>query len=446
VGALIDIEDVALASPRPSALAGGHLDRPGRGQRVEARAIEVMGWAIGSGQPVVAVELWCDGRLARRAPTTLARPDLEAVFPDVPEAGSAGFRAAVSAFGGDALMEIEVRAVLADQRRVPLARIIGRRLWREGSVADSPVVSVVIPCYRQAHYLPDAIESVLAQTYPHLEIVVVDDGSQDNTSEVAGAYPGVRVVRQDNRGLGAARNTGLRSTRGEFLVFLDADDRLLPEAVETGLEAFHRHPEAGFVWGGRVLIGRSGERLPAPTAPPVDGDPYLALLCECVIWAGSAVMYRRALFEELVGFDTSLIAAQDYDLYLRAARDFPIHCHGALVAEYRRHGANMTLRPELLLESEIEVLRRQRAHVWRDPGRRRALREGLRRARAKHGAAAATQLADDLRRRRWAKAGRQARMLARYHPAGIVSAGAAVAKRAASSLGGPRPRGSDAGP
>ena len=105
----------------------------------------------------------------------------------------------------------------------------------EGERAGAALVSVVIPCYNQAHFLGEAIESVLAQTYPHREIVVVDDGSPDNTREVASRYPGVRYVRQENQGLAAARNTGLRHSSGSYLVFLDADDRLLPEALEVGL-------------------------------------------------------------------------------------------------------------------------------------------------------------------------------------------------------------------
>jgi glycosyltransferase involved in cell wall biosynthesis len=427
VGALIDIESVTLASPRPNGLAGAHIDGPRPGERVEAHAIEVRGWALGGERPAVAVELWCEGRLARRVPLTLARQDLVKVFPDIPWAGAAGFRTTVAGLGRDPAMEIELRAVLGDQRRVPLARIVGRRRWREGPDADAPLVSVVIPCYGQAHYLGEAIESVLAQTYPHLEIVVVDDGSPDNTSEVAGAYPGVRVVRQENGGLAAARNTGLRSSSGAYLVFLDSDDRLLPEALEIGLQAFARHPEAALVWGGRALIGPGGERLAGASAPALRGSPYRALLRECVIWVPAAVMYRRALFEELGGFDPTVSASADYDLYLRATRDFPAHQHGELVAEYRRHGANMTLRPEVILRSELEVLRRQRRHVRRDPDGRRALREGLRRARAKHAPGVSEQLAERLLEGRWADARQLAALLARHHPSGLPAAGARLA-------------------
>src|SRR5215217_7762241 len=101
----------------------------------------------------------------------------------------------------------------------------------ERDEAKVPLVTVVIPCYNQAHFLKEAIESVLKQSYAHYEIVVVDDGSTDETSEVASSYEGVRLIRQENRGLAEARNTGIKHSEGDFLVFLDADDRLLPEAL-----------------------------------------------------------------------------------------------------------------------------------------------------------------------------------------------------------------------
>src|SRR4051794_37688274 len=112
--------------------------------------------------------------------------------------------------------------------------------------SPAPLVSVIIPCYNQAHYLGEAIESVINQTYPHFEIIVVDDGSTDNTSEVAGGFKEVRCIRQQNQGLSAARNTGLRESSGAFLVFLDSDDRLLPEAIETGLKYLLDRPECAF--------------------------------------------------------------------------------------------------------------------------------------------------------------------------------------------------------
>src|SRR5918997_500688 len=114
---------------------------------------------------------------------------------------------------------------------------------KEHGGGEEGLVSVVIPCYNQAHFLGEAIESVLSQTYPHFEVVVVDDGSTDNTQEVAARYPGVRYIRQENQGLAGARNAGIRRSNGSFLVFLDADDRLLPRALEAGLKALKEHPE-----------------------------------------------------------------------------------------------------------------------------------------------------------------------------------------------------------
>jgi len=112
-----------------------------------------------------------------------------------------------------------------------------------------PIVSVIIPCYNQAHFLSEAIESALAQRNGAMEVVVVDDGSPDNIVEVAGRYPGIVFVRQENRGLAGARNSGFRASKGEYILFLDADDRLMPNAVASHLHCFAAHPQAGFAVG-----------------------------------------------------------------------------------------------------------------------------------------------------------------------------------------------------
>src|SRR5215204_5307150 len=131
----------------------------------------------------------------------------------------------------------------------------GSRDIEKGRRARAPLVSVIIPCYNQAHFLGEAIESVLAQSYPHFEIIVVDDGSTDNTFEVASHYSKVRLIRQENRGVSRARNAGLRESEGSYVVFLDADDRLLPGALDAGLECFEAHPESAFVDGDYRYIG-----------------------------------------------------------------------------------------------------------------------------------------------------------------------------------------------
>jgi glycosyltransferase involved in cell wall biosynthesis len=130
------------------------------------------------------------------------------------------------------------------------------------------LVSVVIPCYNQAHFLSEAIESVASQTYEPTETIVVDDGSTDDTSHVADVH-GVRCVRQENRGLAEARNTGLRASSGDMLLFLDADDLLAPDAIDAGVSASSANrtrplssaglrwsvfPAAGYRRSSRVII------------------------------------------------------------------------------------------------------------------------------------------------------------------------------------------------
>src|SRR5215211_2313466 len=169
-----------------------------------------------------------------------------------------------------------------------------REPWKEQKGAP-PLVSVVIPCYNQAHFLSEAIESVLAQSHPNFEIIVVDDGSTDDTSEIAARYPEVRLVRQENKGLSGARNAGLAHSEGEYVVFLDADDRLLPEALEAHLEHLEAHPECAFVSGPCRRIAADGSPLPTPLRRHIEGDHYLVLLHRCYIWPPAVVMFRRAI-------------------------------------------------------------------------------------------------------------------------------------------------------
>src|SRR4051812_33839695 len=120
------------------------------------------------------------------------------------------------------------------------------------------LVSVIIPCYNQARFLGQAIESVSRQDYPQFEVIVVDDGSTDDTSEVAARYPGVRVIRQKQLGISAARNRGLRESTGSYLVFLDSDDRLLPHALRIGMNYLLDHSECAFVFGIHQKISADG--------------------------------------------------------------------------------------------------------------------------------------------------------------------------------------------
>ena len=241
-----------------------------------------------------------------------------------------------------------------------------------------PLVSIIIPCYNQGRFLSEAIESVLRQTYPHFEIIVVDDGSTDDTSEVAARYPHVRCIRQKNQGQAAARNTGLRESSGSYLVFLDSDDRLLPHALEVGLQCLNDHPECAFVYGQRQVIAFDESTMP-PSQSPAEQDQYLALLKRNHIDMPAMVMHRRATFDSIGGFNTSLRVkgSEDYDLYLRIARSFPVCCHDKVVAEYRKHDASESHNSVKMLKATLTAYRLQRNHVKRNKEYEEAFKRGV---------------------------------------------------------------------
>ena len=278
------------------------------------------------------------------------------------------------------------------------------------------LVSVIIPCYNHAHFLGDAIESVLAQSYPSFEIIVIDDGSPDNTAEVAARYPGVRYVRQANQGLSAARNTGIRESRGEYLVFLDADDRLLPDALRDGLACFRDYPEAAFVSGHHRYINRDGSLRNEYPPSPIGDDPYVALLKRNYIGMHATVMYARAVFDAVGRFDTTLKSCEDYDLYLRIARRFPVHHHHHLAAEYRWHGANMTNNSGRMLKSAMRVLRAQWPYIRDEPGYLHACRVGVRFWRDYFGGLVLARLRKNAGEKQWRPAARNLLTLAGFVP------------------------------
>jgi glycosyltransferase involved in cell wall biosynthesis len=285
------------------------------------------------------------------------------------------------------------------------------------------LVSVVIPCYNQAHFLSEAIESVLCQSYQNFELLVVDDGSKDDTPKVASEYasrdPRVRLIRQENRGLAGARNRGLAESQGEYVVFLDSDDRLQEEALEIGVRELVSHPECVFVSGHYRPIGADGEIYGIPRKVRVEGDHYLALLRDNYISMPASVMYRRWVFEEVGGFDGTVDAAADWDLYLRIARRFPIYHHGEVVADYRWHGSNMTADPALMLRSTVAVLRGQKEYVEGNERYEQAYEEGINLFREHNGMNLAREVRARLRGREPRRALAGALVLARYYPRGL---------------------------
>jgi SAM-dependent methyltransferase len=282
-----------------------------------------------------------------------------------------------------------------------------------------PLVSVIITSYNQTRFLSDAIESVLTQTYSQFEIVVVDDGSTDNALEVVARYPGVRYIRQDNQGLSAARNKGLRESHGAYLVFLDADDRLLPIALETGMGCLQAHPECGFVSGHYSLMASDGSPMRRRQRQCVERNHYQALLRRNYIAMHATVMYRRAIFESVGEFSTSLKACEDYDLYLRIARRVPVYCHDKVVAEYRQHGANMSHNHQLMLKSALSVLQSQRKYIKGHKESEKAYQTGMKFWQTLYGDPLLTEVLRSLAHGEWRQAMRETLAMQQSYPEGV---------------------------
>jgi glycosyltransferase involved in cell wall biosynthesis len=415
---VIEIVDISLTETVPARLRGRNIDT----SKTAGHLVQFWGWVLGRESPAVAVELLNGNNVCRRVRVNIHRPDVAAVYPGVPEAEFSGFKIQMSVLGLTPEIEFLLQAVLKNQSRVPIGVIRARRRWRQDiNDEDRPLVSVVIPCYNQAHFLGEAIESVMAQTYPHFEVVVVDDGATDNTAAVVARYPGVRYFRQENQGLSAARNTGLRHSIGERIVFLDADDRLLPCALEAGLAFFQDHPECAFIYGHSRFMTFDGSWFHWQPRPHVEGDYYLALLQGCPIFATGSVMYRREIFELVGGFDPSLSPAADYDLYYRIARQFPIRCHDQTIAEYRKHGTSMTRSGELMLRYNLAALRSQWKHVKRSSQKKEAYKTGIRFWKQAWGRYVVEQIRAAVAEGEWKQATQGMLSLLRYSPFCLAS-------------------------
>jgi glycosyltransferase involved in cell wall biosynthesis len=245
-------------------------------------------------------------------------------------------------------------------------------------MAPAPLVSIIIPTYNHAHYLGEAIESALAQEGPPAEIIVVDDGSRDHPEQVVSRYPGVRLIRQNNAGLAAARNTGWRHADGRYVVFLDADDRLVVGALASNLHLLEAHPAAGFVYGRYRFIGPDGSPRKQAYFAEVAADPFAAFLRGNIIGMHATVTYRREALERAGGFDAGLRACEDYDLYLRLSRHVSVACHQALIADYRMHGTNMSRNNPFMLHWALTVLGRQKQAARERPAWMTAYLEGVR--------------------------------------------------------------------
>lgn len=199
------------------------------------------------------------------------------------------------------------------------------------------VISVITPTYNRADFLPAAISSVLAQTYEDFELIVVDDGSSDDTRSVIKPFledKRVKYFYQENQGQSFARNYALAQSSGEFIAFLDSDDVWYPDKLEKQLRVFSAHPDSDIVHGDETQINERGKVVSLKNMRRYSGCITPQLLADNSVSITTALVKRRC-FDEMGGFDTSVSVADDYDLWLRFSAKYRFYYEPGIVASYR---------------------------------------------------------------------------------------------------------------
>ena len=219
------------------------------------------------------------------------------------------------------------------------------------------LISIIIPAYNQADYIGEAVQSVINQTYPAWECIIVNDGSTDHTAEEIKKiqHPQLIYVYQENRGLSAARNTGIRNTKGKYLSFLDSDDCFTPDKLSVLMHSIDNNPELALVAGTASLIDQNGKAINRPFSKVLPQD-LRDLLLGNPLHVGS-VLLKRSWQEKIGFFDESLRSYEDWDYWLRLAiAGAKMESVDTPVSYYRFHTAQMTRNQNQMTEASFAVL------------------------------------------------------------------------------------------
>jgi glycosyltransferase involved in cell wall biosynthesis len=227
-------------------------------------------------------------------------------------------------------------------------------------MADNPLVSVLMPAYNARRYLAEAIESVLGQTWRDFELLVIDDGSTDDTAAIAKRYeardPRIRVMTRSNGGIGAALNAGLEAARGELIARMDSDDVCLPERFARQVEFLRQMPDCVLVGSRVMLIDSEGASLFEMEDVPTGHEEIEALLLQAR-WSivHPAVMMRREVVRQIGGYDNDVVPVEDHDLFLRLAEVGRLANLPEVLLRYRKHPMNSV---RVLADRRVKALTR----------------------------------------------------------------------------------------
>jgi glycosyltransferase involved in cell wall biosynthesis len=282
----------------------------------------------------------------------------------------------------------------------------------------SDLTSIIIPCADQAQFLGSAISSALEASARPVEVLVVDHGSSDEAAAVVRAFPEVRYERTGRTGRARARNRGLEASQGEFIVFLDACDRLVPGALDVSLAALQSHPQCEFVSGRGQRMNDRGVPMPTRYEPVVQRDHYRELLRHNYITRSATVLFRRRAVERCGGFDPWLQEALNYGLYLRIARSHPVLDHGRVVAHYR-YKRNFGTAARMLRET-LDVHHAERVMLEGDSESIAASADGIRVCREYYGTRLVNEIRAHVHSHQWTAALVKSVVLGCYHPSALA--------------------------
>ncbi|HEX3903428.1 MAG TPA: glycosyltransferase family A protein [Polyangia bacterium] len=238
------------------------------------------------------------------------------------------------------------------------------------------LVSVVIPAYNAAEFIRQSVSSALDQSLRSIEVIVIDDGSAERVDWITELDPArVRYHWKTNGGPSSARNAGARLARGDLLAFLDADDLWAPGKLQRQADALAARPRAAFAYGAFDGIDEQGRPLPRPLRHRPSGDIAEALFMYNFVTTSSVVV-RRALFDEMGGFDESLVWSEDYDLWMRLVERYEAVCIEGIAGSYRMNSQGLSRNFARLYETERLVIDRAVARKAR-PEFARRLRQRL---------------------------------------------------------------------